>query len=266
MLEDIPKTVLAVLTVALAAAGTWTWLDRRSRAAAAARRLWQPPARGWLVVLLASVVFTVLAEDAVKAEHQELVIQLNQYARAALKTDDRVVRPVAATISRLTGPGLFPVVLGAVAVLALRRRLREGLVVAIGTLSAWGVSGLLKLALGVPRPRAKLVGAVYSSFGFPSGHALVTLVALGLIAWAFLRRAARAAQASAAVATALVTAVTGLARVIVDAHWLSDVLGGIAFGIVWLALAVRVGRHVLDEASASQVSRRSASRMPWPAG
>jgi len=72
-------------------------------------------------------------------------------------------------------------------------------------------------------------------------------VAFGLLAWVAGRRASpgrRRALMAAAVAGATVTAAS---RLILDMHWLSDVVAGLAAGTAWLnatiALAEYRGRH-----------------------
>lgn len=258
MIDDLPKAVLAVFLTLLVVTGVWTWRDRRSLAAAAVRRLWRPPARRWLVVLAAIIIFAAVAEDAVHRERREALLQIDQDARVLLKTDAAALGPVAKTISRITGPWLAPAILAAMLILALTGRRREALVVGLGTLSSWAMAGILKVTLGVPRPRAGLVDGVYTSFGFPSGHTLVTLVACGLLAWAFARHASSTWRAAALAATVFATAATGISRVVLDAHWLSDVLGSFAFGVVWLNLVIRLGEHAMGVAPGHRVlGRRS---------
>jgi undecaprenyl-diphosphatase len=89
---------------------------------------------------------------------------------------------------------------------------------------------VLKHLIGRPRPEA-------TSLGFPSGHATAAAAffgALMLLAGTLPPRACAWVRALALVMIALV----GLARVLLRAHWPSDVLAGIALG---LALAAAAG-------------------------
>ena len=79
-----------------------------------------------------------------------------------------------------------------------------------------------------------------ATFSFPSGHAVASTVFYGTlcgIALAHLRsRGARAAAIAAAVAMVLLVT---FSRVYLGAHYLTDVLAGVAMGAAWLLLARR---------------------------
>ena len=85
------------------------------------------------------------------------------------------------------------------------------------------LEGLLKVAIGRPRPEGP-------AFGFPSGHATAAAAYFGAILYLASslppgrRRLVRALAVSCII-------LVGLARVILRAHWPSDVLGGITLGL-----------------------------------
>ena len=85
------------------------------------------------------------------------------------------------------------------------------------------LEGLLKVAIGRPRPEG-------TAFGFPSGHATAAAAFFGAVlylAGSLPPRRRRLVRGLAVVCIVLV----GLARVILRAHWPSDVLGGITLGL-----------------------------------
>jgi undecaprenyl-diphosphatase len=91
----------------------------------------------------------------------------------------------------------------------------------------------LKEYFGRIRPDFDGGGARYESLSFPSGHAsgIATLVAVALVlAWPLL--SARARAWALAVGIGLVLLV-GFTRMWLGVHYLSDVVGGWAFGLAW---------------------------------
>ncbi len=123
-------------------------------------------------------------------------------------------RPIARAVSRLTGEGLAVVVVLAALALGWRRRWRDARILLLGAVGAWAVSGILKLGFGVPRPRARIPWDLLSSFGFPSGHALVTLAACGLLAWSCARDAGGGARLALSLGCVAVAVLAGASRVV----------------------------------------------------
>jgi len=95
--------------------------------------------------------------------------------------------------------------------------------------------GALKWLVGRPRPEG-------SALGFPSGHATAAAAFFGALIYlaGALPPVARATvRALAPVAVLFV----GLARVILRAHWPSDVLGGIALGLACACAAAALAER-----------------------
>jgi len=221
-------------------------------AAAAMLGLWAVVERGrlsrlrerWgavLVTVLAAATFAVVAEDVLFQEHGDLVLSLDARARATVHAlDHRLAVTVASMVSRLTGEGLVGLVLGTAGTLLATRRRRDAAILVTGTLGAWLLSNGLKLAFAVTRPRAHPTVHKISQYAFPSDHVVVTLVAVGLIAWLLGRDLSPRGRLVFYAAAGAVTALAGAARVVLDAHWLSDVVAGLAVGLLWLCGVVAV--------------------------
>jgi undecaprenyl-diphosphatase len=76
-------------------------------------------------------------------------------------------------------------------------------------------------------------------YGFPSGHALVTVVGCGLLLWTLAQLQGASPRFSRCCTGAIaIGLVAGAARVVLNAHWVSDVIAGVAIGSVWLTLVV----------------------------
>jgi len=108
--------------------------------------------------------------------------------------------------------------------LALFRRARERWWLWIVLMiAAPAAEGLLKIAIGRARPES-------AASGFPSGHATAAAAFFGALLYlaGSLPPASRRAVRVLAVACIVLV---GLARIILRAHWPSDVLGGITLGL-----------------------------------
>ncbi len=96
---------------------------------------------------------------------------------------------------------------------------------------------LLKRSIHVLRPLHPLVQT--SDFSFPSGHATLALIFFGLLAYffkdSFKKKIWRNTYISVCVAFIILVS---FSRVYLNAHWLSDVLAGLALGTFWLTFFV----------------------------
>ncbi|MBI3458061.1 MAG: phosphatase PAP2 family protein [Candidatus Rokubacteria bacterium] len=157
---------------------------------------------------------------------------------ARVAASQAALRETASTLTRLTGEGIVGAVLAGAAFLVAAGRRRDALVVVGGTLGAWALSAGLKVAFAVPRPNRHEPWHAITGYGFPSAHVLVAVVACGLLAWALGREARRGVRVTLYAGAAAIGMLAGAARVILNAHWLSDVIAGLAVGVVWLILVL----------------------------
>lgn len=146
------------------------------------------------------------------------------------------------------GDGLvvYPLALALTAYASLRGDTRTAFYWVAATAFCLLASPLLKAGLGVPRP--DVVVQAPGSAAFPSGHALKTTVIYGFLAVILARSVSEARRWIPYSLAALPILAVGLARLYLGVHWLSDVLGGIALGLAWVAaLGLAYNRHVRVE-------------------
>jgi undecaprenyl-diphosphatase len=105
--------------------------------------------------------------------------------------------------------------------------------VAIAGVSALNI--VIKVALYRTRP-AELLYSGWSAFSFPSGHSTINVVLYGFLAFLIARDIRPARRLAVALGAATLIFLIAFSRLYLGAHWLSDVLGGLAFGSAWLAL------------------------------
>ena len=150
--------------------------------------------------------------------------------------------PALARAARLTtelGGWIFLTATGLAAflVLAVRRRRRAALLLFVlfgGRL----LVELQKLLIAAPRPPEAGFLAPAESLGFPSAHAansMITFVAIGLLVPVVQRR-----RALAVAVGLMLGLLVGLSRLVLGVHWPSDVVGGWAFALFWIALSMRL--------------------------
>jgi membrane-associated phospholipid phosphatase len=184
-------------------------------------------------------VFAAVTEDIVRKESLtrfdlNLAAWLHTHATANGYATFRVVTQLGAPVT------LTIVAAGVTLVLAAQRQW----VFLGGWLVALGGGGLLttflKLTIHRPRPPYADTFLVSFSWSFPSGHAMESLVAYGMLAYLagvlWIHR--RSAQIAVAVSVGLLVVAIGVSRVYLGVHYFSDVVGGYAAGTLWLATCI----------------------------
>ena len=104
---------------------------------------------------------------------------------------------------------------------------------AAGLVLASILGTLLKLALRTPRPMDIYQG--WGAYSFPSGHASMSAVLWGFLAILIAREARPRWWPWIFGTGAGIVALISFSRLYLGAHWLSDVIGGLAFGTAWVA-------------------------------
>jgi membrane-associated phospholipid phosphatase len=132
----------------------------------------------------------------------------------------------------------------AAVVLLYRRHWHSAIALALVFPVTQGAVQLVKLAIERPRPAANSVHlAEAQGFSFPSAHSATSVAVYATIAFILIRasRHGHSRVAIASLAAALVLAV-GFSRVLLGAHYPTDVLAGWTFGalvasLCWLLVA-----------------------------
>jgi undecaprenyl-diphosphatase len=127
--------------------------------------------------------------------------------------------------------------IAAVIALAFTRRRRAALLLVVLFVGRMAVE-LHKLLAGTPRPPIADEVLNEASLAFPSGHAANSMITY--VAVALLVPVAQRNRAIAVVLAISLSIVIGLSRVILGVHWPSDVIGGWAFGLLWVVIFMRL--------------------------
>lgn len=140
-------------------------------------------------------------------------------------------------LEQVLAPWTFRVVVLAVAVLLWRRGARRLATWAVVTMAVGGALGVLAKGL-VERARPSFAEPVATAswYSFPSGHALNSMLGVGILLLVALPQLHRRGRLAAWAAAVAIIGLTGFDRIGLGVHFLSDVLAG------WVvALAVLAG-------------------------
>lgn len=158
------------------------------------------------------------------------------------------------------------VLVGVVLGLVARRRSRRwdtaqlAATVIVGALATATAAKVLTARL---RPDDALTSTV--SLAFPSGHATRSAAVYGLVVWLAVRWARHpVTRHGLAVLGTVMILVTGWSRVLLGAHWPTDVLAGWGLGIVWLVAVLLLTRPapVTDDDAAGPDARAHGTGPP----
>jgi membrane-associated phospholipid phosphatase len=190
-----------------------------------------------LVMVASAVVFANVSEDYLTRDpivrwDVEFAAWLHAHALAPLIDVFKVVS--------LAGNVVFlaAVVLATVAFLVRRGAFNETVLVCAVAVGIEVLNAGLKLAFHRPRPR--LAYTHLDTYSFPSGHAAGSVAIYGVLVFLMVRHARpRKAFAWGLLFLGLVVTI-GFSRLYLEAHYLSDVLAGLALGILWLSASLLV--------------------------
>ena len=157
-------------------------------------------------------------------------------------------RPAVLVIARMFTALGEPTVLIAASVLCAlwlwhAGRGRLGLVLLLVALLGRGLSEIQKYSIARVRPDLEPHLVVVKTSSFPSGHATSSMIFYLALALA-LAGHSRWHRLSAAGAV-LLSLLIGTSRVMLGVHWPSDVVGGWAFGLLWVLLTLRPAERLL---------------------
>jgi membrane protein DedA with SNARE-associated domain/membrane-associated phospholipid phosphatase len=272
LLEHIAKTVGWVLTIPLALmilfAFAWRWIVRhRTELIQRANRLVERSFIGyikqryswhihWLLRRWTAVQYTILhivSGLIIASAGTWAFIRVGQSALsdARIALWDRSIlfalqdgaTPLATMVFRIVTAlgsyGVAAIAIYAVVFFFLRRQWLNAVAMSVVILGGQLLVLVLKLAYARPRPD---IGGPFPfsisgfSFSFPSAHTMESLIVYGMIAYFIILRFRRWEVGTGVILlTTLLVLTIGFSRIYLGVSYLSDVLCGLAGGVVWLS-------------------------------
>ena len=140
------------------------------------------------------------------------------------------------TIQAVTQPRYFQLAVAVMAIWLLVRGSRRIPLWAAVTMAVGGLLGvLIKGVVGRHRPVVTDPIVHISGYSFPSGHALNSMLGVGVLLLALVPLLGRRSTIAAWVVGVLIVLVVGFDRVAIGAHFISDVLAGWVVALAVLA-------------------------------
>ncbi|HLL65827.1 MAG TPA: phosphatase PAP2 family protein [Micromonosporaceae bacterium] len=96
----------------------------------------------------------------------------------------------------------------------------------------------VKVLIARPRPTLTDVIATANGYAFPSGHTGQAVAAYGALAYLIGQRLPARCRPAVWAGAAAIAMLVGFSRLYLGVHWLTDVIGGLLIGAVWLASAL----------------------------
>jgi undecaprenyl-diphosphatase len=205
--------------------------------------LWLAPAVLLLVAVILALAIDILAHG--------LIVHLDATVSQALFAHrtpwlDRLMIALSALGDGLERTSATVLI---VVFLLWRRRPRAALALGLVMTGSALLVPSLKAAFHFARPSLLYSGA--DAFSFPSGHAASAMVLFAMLAFITGRGATVGGRWLIGCLAALIVLLTGLSRIYVGAHWLSDVLAGFALGGALGLAGISVTAHETREAALS---------------
>jgi membrane-associated phospholipid phosphatase len=144
-------------------------------------------------------------------------------------------------ITRAGSPLSMSVLGVVVGALLLWQRRRTILIPWIAALAGGGIlDNVIKQLVHRTRP---VYGAAYltgHSYSFPSGHAMGSIIAIGMLLYVLglYWHPSRLVRISSIIVACIFVVLVGVSRVYLGVHYPSDVMGGWAAGAAWMAVCV----------------------------
>ena len=188
---------------------------------------------GFCLILLfglANLAEEVLEQEAF-AFDETILLWVNQFSSPML---DQVML----TGTRLGDPDIVvPLTCIGVVWLWWRWRWQIAAIFAITCVGGAVLSTGLKMLFGKERPELWSQMITETSYSFPSGHALGSMVLYGALAYLLAQRFQSQKWLVYGVAALLIGSI-GFSRIYLGVHWPTDVAAGYSIGFLWLSLNI----------------------------
>jgi membrane-associated phospholipid phosphatase len=198
-------------------------------------RGWKTISIGLMISALALGGFVLLASVFQQDAFLQSDLGFTQRIHAS---EESPVAPFLDIISDMGKSVLILLVVQIAIYLYMRRRWSD-LVFWLATISlGFVLNRVLREVFQGPRPYLEDIAIIQQNTGFPSGHAMMSLITYGLLAYGVRDLLPRRWWLLTLGALILLVLLIGYSRMVFGVHYFSDIVGGYAIGLFWLALCL----------------------------
>jgi membrane-associated phospholipid phosphatase len=183
------------------------------------------------ILFVLAKIFEEVFEREAFAFDTSWLLWIHQFANPSLNA-------VMLTITRLGNPSfVVSVVTVSLGILWWWRYYYEAKIFIIACLGAFVLNTGLKLVFTKLRPQLWTRLISETSYSFPSGHALGSLVLYGMIAYLLAIHYPKFSLLIYTLTVILVAAI-GISRLYLGVHWPTDIIAGYGVGFLWLMICI----------------------------
>lgn len=180
----------------------------------------------FILFIVAQIADEVLEKESF-AFDKSVLLWIHQFSNPTL---DRVMLAITA----LANPNFVVIVVSvSLGLLWWRRYNLQMTFFAIACVGAFILNTGLKLFFAKPRPQLWYSLIKETSFSFPSGHALGSLVLYGFLAYLLASYYSKFSIFIYLIAAIVIVAI-GFSRLYLGVHWMTDIIAGYGVGFLWL--------------------------------
>ncbi|MCY7406797.1 MAG: phosphatase PAP2 family protein [Alkalinema sp. CAN_BIN05] len=176
-----------------------------------------------------------LCEEVLEKElfgfDRAILLSIHQWASPQL--DNLMI-----TLTRLGDPEwVIVVVIATLVWFGLKRRYSQVVMFTIALAGAFVLNTGMKLIFAKPRPELWPRLIPETSFSFPSGHALGSMVLYGVLAYLLSRLFPQKSMIFYGISAVVIGAI-GLSRLYLGVHWPTDIFAGYGVGFLWVMMNI----------------------------
>lgn len=206
-----------------------------------------------LIIVLSIIGFGLFIYAYISMNEYTGIGQYNELVLSWMSTHrDPTINTIMQILTTTASPMVFVAIItvGAVIWAFVKREIWRPFIMSIAVIISAATSSILKFAIQKPRPAEfDMVPPFETSFSFPSGHTLSTIVFLLVVGYLFYSRYRDNDKkfwfATWMIATISGTVIIAISRLYLGYHWLTDVVASIGLGLIIFALIISIDRYII---------------------